>query len=152
MVEYFDVTSLLVQLDRQLSSEILNFRLGLGVPAIKMKQSIKQKYSTLVELGSGYPKSCQKRLRPSLNCSDGLASSSDIWPLQMCLPHSHLFLIPFLQIFFGSLIHTAITTMRKEIDCIKCALLDCLVCDYKYFKQSFQIQIFTGNMRNKTKI
>ena len=42
LVEYFDVSSLLVQSDRNWSSEILIFRLGLGVPAIKMKQSIKQ--------------------------------------------------------------------------------------------------------------
>ena len=40
-----DVSSLLVQW----SSENLIFRLGLGVPAIKMKQSIKQKYSLFVQ-------------------------------------------------------------------------------------------------------
>ena len=42
---------------------------------------------------SGHSKSCQKRLKPFLNCSDGLASSSDIAheelsPLQMCRPNS----------------------------------------------------------------
>jgi hypothetical protein len=49
LVEYFDVGSLLVQSDRQWSSAIMIFRLGLGVTAIKMKQSIKQKYSTFVQ-------------------------------------------------------------------------------------------------------
>jgi hypothetical protein len=39
----------LVQSDRQWSLEILIFCLGLGVPAIKMKQSIKQKYSTFIQ-------------------------------------------------------------------------------------------------------
>ncbi len=48
-MKFFDVSSLLVQSDRQWSSEILIFRLGLGVPAIKMKQSIKQKYSTFIQ-------------------------------------------------------------------------------------------------------
>jgi hypothetical protein len=51
------VSSLLVQYQwssefliyRQWSSEILISRLGLGVPAIKMKQSIKQKYSTFIQ-------------------------------------------------------------------------------------------------------
>jgi hypothetical protein len=49
LVECFDVSSLLVQLNRQRSSEILISRLGLGVYAIKMKQSIEQKYSVFVQ-------------------------------------------------------------------------------------------------------
>ena len=52
-----DVSSLLVQYQwsseiliyRQWLSEILIFRLWLGVPAIEMKQSMKQKYSTFVQ-------------------------------------------------------------------------------------------------------
>jgi hypothetical protein len=49
LVEFFNVSSLLVQSDRPWLLEILIFRLGLGVPAIKMKQSIKQKDSTFVQ-------------------------------------------------------------------------------------------------------
>jgi hypothetical protein len=46
----------------------------------------------IFDVHSGHSKSFQKLLKPSLNCSDGLASSSDIGheelsPLQMCRPH-----------------------------------------------------------------
>jgi hypothetical protein len=69
-----DVSSLLVQsqwslellIYRQWSLEILIFGLGLGVPAIKMKQSIKQKYSTFAQVIRGIREN-QKRINKRMN-------------------------------------------------------------------------------------
>jgi hypothetical protein len=93
LVECFDASSLLVQwiVDCQWSSEILIFRLGFGVLAIKIKQSVKQNF---IQRSFRASKKLPGAIEAILECSDGLASSSDIGhhdeeflPLQMCLPH-----------------------------------------------------------------
>ncbi len=91
LVENFDVSSLLVQLYRQwlilvIGESGFSFRAWCSC---HKNETINKTKTFNVRLG--HSKSCKKRLKPSLNCSDGLASSihighEELSPLQMCLP------------------------------------------------------------------
>ena len=92
----------------------------------------------IFDVHSGHSKKFPEAMKPSLNCSDGLASSSDIGheelsPLQMCQPHcgdparSCIFFW-----IFDSQRHNdnaklqtwpVLLPFPKEIDCIKCVVV-----------------------------
>jgi hypothetical protein len=92
LIKYFDVSSLLVELGSIGSSVVIgdsDFSFRAWCSCHKNETINKTK---IFDVHSGHSKSFQKLLKSPWNCSDGLASSSDISherlsPLQMCRPH-----------------------------------------------------------------